>query len=557
MVQHPLRPSIEYADYLPEAMKHNLGGNELATYRNLDVNDPLTANYHGFPEVQRAMLEYEPTAGVVQAAERLAGVMDITPLEYASGLSNELGVSVFLKREDTTPVHSFKVRGAYNKMAQLTEDERERGVLAASAGNHAQGVALSAQLLGLQATIVMPRTTHAIKVKAVSERGAEVVLHGDSYDDAYRYSQQLIDESGPVFIHPFDDEDVIAGQGTVAKEILDELPEVTHIFVPIGGGGLIAGVANYVKNTYPDIKVIGVQSEESMAMKLSIEKGERVTLDHVGIFAEGVAVKNVGALTFDMVREYVDDIISVTNDEITAGQAQFYNETRSVLEGAGALGIAGLQKYADAGLLAKNSVVSAICSGANMDFSKLGYVVERSEIGRGHEALFAIKLPEEPGALLRLCQTVVNGHGITEFKYRKRSDVEAHILVGFSMANLEDKHNFMDKLAGNAYDYVDLSKNDLAKEHLRHMVGGRGENVLNEVMYEIEFPERPGALTDFLESIGTQWNISLFNYRGLGGDTGRVLIGFEDADTAALERLMTKSMNSFARVSDEAASLFL
>jgi threonine dehydratase len=496
-------------------------------------------------------------AETVYAAERLRDIMEPTPLTPAPKFTAELGVPVHLKREDMTVVHSFKLRGAFYMMSRLEPAQRERGVLAASAGNHAQGVALSAQALGIPATIVMPTTTPAIKVEAVRDLGADVVLAGDNYSEAYDHSQALLADSDQVFVHPFDDPEVIVGQGTVGKEILDSLPSTTHIFVPVGGGGLISGVAQYVKSVRPDVRVIGVEPEDSNAMQAAHQAGHPVVLPHVGIFAYGVAVKRVGDETFRLTERYVDELMTVSNDEIAAAVEVFFNETRGILEPAGALAIAAARAYAHTHDVPADSVFVPICSGANMPFRKLQFMAERNEIGSGREALFAIQLHETAGALLKLCKDVVNGHNITEFKYRLKDRDEAHIFVGFNMSDAADKERFIQKLADYDYTFADLSADDFAKEHVRHMVGGGSTAAENESLYEIQFPEKPGALTDFLEALGTNWNISLFHYRGLGGDTGKVLIGFESPDTAALEEVLAKATADFSPVHSMAAELFL
>ena len=529
--------------------------------QTIEPGDPV-GEYRDFEEVQLALIEEErqrlqPVTDTLQAAERLQQIMSPTRLQYAQQLSSEIGVPVYLKREDETAVHSFKLRGAFNKMAQLTEVEKMRGVLAASAGNHAQGVALSAKLLGIQATIVMPDTAPKLKVDAVESLGATVILSGDSYSEAYDHSQEILKESGQVFIHPFDDPEVIAGQGTVGKEILDQQPDVTHIFVPIGGGGLIAGIAQYSKLSNPSINIIGVEPEDSNAMQAAFKKGRPVELPHVGIFADGVAVKKVGELTFDLAAQYVDNIITVDNDEIAAAVEVFANETRGFLEPAGALAIAGARKHAQAMAKPEDAVFAAICSGANSAFRTLNFITERSEYANSREALFAISLPEEPGSLLELCKQAVNGHNITELKYRLNKRDNAHILLGLSMGSIDDKQRFMQKLSELDYTFSDVSKDPAIKDHIRHMIGGRSELCDREMLYEIEFPERPGALIDFLESLESRWNISLFHYRGIGGDTGRVLIGFEDPDVGELEKLLRTASSQFAALSSEAARLFL
>ena len=449
-----------------------------------------------------------------------------TPLQAAPKLSRTLGCQVLLKREDLQPVHSFKIRGAYQKIAGLSEMERQKGVIAASAGNHAQGVALSAQKLGMNALIVMPRTTPSIKVEAVKGFGAEVELVGDNYSEAYEHCLHRIDETGMTFIHPFDDLEVIAGQGTVALEILEQNPEVTHIFVPIGGGGLIAGIAEAVKNQKPDVQIIGVEPTDSCAMHDSVQAGHPVALPHVGIFADGVAVKKVGEHTFQKVVEYVDRCMTVTTDQICAAIKSIFEDTRSIVEPAGALAVAGIA----ASSLPSDAVAVAICSGANMTFERLQFIAERTLLGSGKEALFTVTLKEEPNALKEFCEKVVRDHNITEFNYRLHKRSEAHIFVGVGFSGPEDKQKFTNTMSQNGYDFIDLSDDQIAKEHIRHMVGGISNSTSNERLYTVGFPERPGALHDFLQIVGSSdVNISLFHYRGQGGDVGRVLIGFETA----------------------------
>ncbi len=479
-----------------------------------------------------------------------------TPLHKTAKLSRELGNTVYLKREDLQPVHSFKIRGAYYKIASLNEEERSRGVIAASAGNHAQGVALSARELGIPATIVMPVTTPSIKVDAVKGYGAEVVLAGDNYSEAYEHCQQLIESSGKIFIHPYDDPLVIAGQGTIGQEIIDELPTTSHVFVPVGGGGLIAGVAQAIKHVNPSIKIIGVEPEDSNAMQASLAAEHRVTLPHVGLFADGVAVKQVGNLTFDLVQKHVDEVITVSTDEICAGIKAGFEETRSILEPAGALSIAGMQKYvAQHGTW--NQQLVAICSGANMPFERLQFVAERTLLGSKKEALFVVTLPEVPGALKKFCFEVVNGHNITEFNYRLNEREQARIFVGITVRDEEDKQAFTAKMSRHKYAYTDVSHDDIAKEHIRHMVGGTSDKALHEQLYEIQFPERPRALADFLNALGERWNISLFHYRGVGGDVGRVLIGFEADNRTELERVLKSIGYEFVRADSPAAKLLL
>ncbi len=502
---------------------------------------------------------YHNTMNEVVNQTKQANVYDVaikTPLEKATILSSDLGAQVYLKREDLQPVHSFKIRGAYNKIAHLSRVEKDRGVICASAGNHAQGVALSAQKLGISAVIVMPRTTPAIKVDAVKGYGAEVVLSGDSYSEAFEYSQTLMATSGRTFIHPFDDSLVIAGQGTIGLEILDQLPEVTHIFICVGGGGMLAGIAQYVKALRPDVKIIGVEPDDSNAMQASLAADKRVVLDHVGIFADGVAVKQVGERTFDIAKKHVDEMITVTNDQICAAIKSIYLESRAIVEPAGALGVAGLQKYALENNLSESTCV-AICSGANMTFERLQFVAERTLLGSGKEALFAVTLPEKPGALRAFCSEVIGDHSISEFSYRLNHRSDATIFIGINMRDMKDKAMLNDSLANHGYEFKDLSVDDLAKEHIRHMIGGKSSDAVNEHIYEIIFPERPKALQDFLVTIGDTWNISLFHYRGQGLDTGSVVVGFEAESPELLTAQLKKTGYSYAEITSVSASLFL
>lgn len=466
-----------------------------------------------------------------------------SPLERASKLSTLANCNAYLKREDLQPIHSFKLRGAYNKIVQLSDLERSRGVIAASAGNHAQGVALAAKKLGLSALIIMPRTTPAIKVEAVKQYGAQVELMGDNYSDAADYCRQRAKETQRTYIHPFDDPLVIAGQGTVGKEILEQLPDTTHVFVPVGGGGLIAGVAAYIKSLRPDIEVIGVEPADSNAMQVSIEKGERVVLSHVGIFADGVAVKQVGVHTYEVASRKVDDFIAVSTDQICAAIKTIFEDTRSIVEPAGALAVAGLTHYD----LPRGAHAVAICSGANVTFERLQQIAERTLIGSGKEAMFAVTMPEQPGALQAFCSNIINGHNISEFNYRLRDRSSAHILVGVNVSSVADKRRFMAKMERHGYEHVDLSEDDLTKEHIRHMIGGR-KTALHEHIYEITFPERPGALQDFLRAVGSTYNISLFHYRSAASDSGSVLIGFEASDPQALRHILAKAGFEFEEV---------
>ncbi len=457
-----------------------------------------------------------------------------TPLEEAVTLSRRLGNRVLLKREDQQPVFSFKLRGAYNKMAHLTAAERARGVIAASAGNHAQGVALAAQRLGCQATIVMPVTTPHIKIAAVEARGATVVLHGDSYSDAYEEAQRLQKAGGATFVHPYDDPDVIAGQGTIGMEILRQCQgPLDAIFVAIGGGGLISGIAAYIKRVRPDVKVIGVQPVDSDAMARSVAAGRRVTLSHVGLFADGVAVKQVGRETFRLVREYVDEIITVDTDATCAAIKDVFEDTRSILEPAGALAIAGIKAWS-ARHRAQDRTFVAIACGANMNFDRLRFVAERAELGEEREAIFAVTIPERPGSFREFCALLGN-RNVTEFNYRYADARVAHLFVGVETAGRKAREELLATLRKHGIEAYDLSDNEMAKLHVRHLVGGHAPAAENEILYRFEFPERPGALMRFLDSMSAGWNISLFHYRNHGADYGRVLVGMQVPPKAAGE----------------------
>lgn len=450
-----------------------------------------------------------------------------TPLEESAFLSQLLNNRVLLKREDLQPVFSFKIRGAYNRIANLSEAERELGIITASAGNHAQGVAFSGQKLRIDTTIVMPVTTPAIKIAAVKSFAAKVVLFGDSYSEAAEHCADLVSQSGMVFIPPFDDQLVIAGQGTVADELLRQSAgRIDAVFVPVGGGGLLAGVATFIKELCPNIKVIGVEPVDSDAMAQSLAAGHRVKLDSVGIFADGVAVREVGKLTFEICRQYVDEIILVDVDEICSAVKSVYQATRSIVEPAGALATAGLKKYVRERKVTGQSLV-AINSGANMNFDRLRYVAERTLIGEKQEALFAVTIPEEPGALFRFCREVVGDRNITEFNYRLSGRESAYIFVGVAIEGDQQRKIFREQLTKCGFENIDLTDNELAKTHVRYMVGGRSPDVHGERLFRFWFPERPGALARFLASMSADWNISLFHYRIQGGDFGRVLVGLE------------------------------
>jgi threonine dehydratase len=459
---------------------------------------------------------------------RVYDVAAETPLDHAPRLSHRLENRVMLKREDLQPVFSFKLRGAYNKIAHLSESAARRGVICASAGNHAQGVALAAQRRGIPAVIVMPQTTPSIKVNAVRNLGGEVVLHGDDYDSAYDHAQSIVRDRNLVFVHPFDDPDVIAGQGTIGAEILRQTRgDLDAIFVPVGGGGLISGIAVYAKYLNPKIKIIGVEPVDAAAMHDSMRAKKRVVLDRVGIFADGVAVRKVGEETFRLCREHVDEIVLVNTDEICAGIQDIFEDTRSIVEGAGALAVAGLKKYCALHQWTGKRLV-AVNSGANMNFDQLRYVAERSDVGQAREVLLAVEIPEQPGSFLRFCE-LLGSRAVTEFNYRFGSKERAQIFVGFGISRgREERDEVIASLRGAGYGVTDMTDNEIAKLHVRYMVGGHvNGNVANERLYRFEFPERKGALLKFLQSIGTRWNITLFHYRNHGSDYGRVLAGID------------------------------
>ena len=449
-----------------------------------------------------------------------------TPLEPARSLSKRLGNQVLLKREDTQPVFSFKLRGAYNKMAHLSEAQLKRGVICASAGNHAQGVALAAKRMGCKAMIVMPVTTPRLKVDAVKSHGGEVVLHGDSYSDAYGRALELQAEHGLTFVHPFDDPDVIAGQGTIAMEILRQHQgPIDAVFVAIGGGGLISGVAAYIKAVRPEIKVIGVQTVGSDAMLRSVKAGKRVTLTDVGLFADGTAVKLVGEETFRLARELVDDYIVVDTDAACAAIKDVFQDTRSILEPSGALGVAAIKQYVETHRCKGKTFVAITC-GANMNFDRLRFVAERAEVGEHREALFAVTIPEERGSFKRFCE-LLGPRSVTEFNYRISDSKQAHVFVGVATTNRAESDKLARSFERHGFATLDLTDDELAKEHLRHMVGGRSSLANDERLYRFIFPERPGALMRFLSSMHPGWNISLFHYRNQGADYGRILVGVQ------------------------------
>ncbi|CAB3819356.1 threonine ammonia-lyase, biosynthetic [Achromobacter mucicolens] len=449
-----------------------------------------------------------------------------SPLEAAPLLSQRMSNTMLLKREDTQAVFSFKLRGAYNKMANLSPAARNRGVIAASAGNHAQGVALAASRLGCRAVIVMPTTSPQVKIDAVRRLGGEVVLAGESFSDAYAHAQVLEKKEKLTFVHPFDDPDVIAGQGTVGMEILRQHPgHIDAIFVAIGGGGLIAGVAAYIKQLRPEIKIIGVQTEDSDAMLRSVRAGRRVQLNDVGLFSDGTAVKMVGAETFKLARKYVDDYVVVNTDAICAAIKDVFQDTRSVLEPAGAMAVAGAKQYAAEHNL-KNKTLVAIACGANMNFDRLRFVAERAEVGEMREAVFAVTMPEQRGSFRRFCE-LVGERSVTEFNYRISDADRAHVFVGIQVSSAAEPDKIAANFRRHGFDTLDLTHDEMAKTHLRHMVGGRSALARNELLYRFEFPERPGALMRFLNAMNPDWNISLFHYRNQGADYGRILIGIQ------------------------------
>ena len=484
-----------------------------------------------------------------------------TPLDEAKGLSERLENRILLKREDKQPVFSFKIRGAYNKMAQLSQAQRDCGVVAASAGNHAQGLAMSAKYLGVKATIVMPKTTPDVKVNNVRRLGGKVVLHGDAYDDAAAYAQKLVKEKGMTYVHPFDDPDVIAGQGTVAMEILrQESGPIDAIFVPVGGGGLIAGIAAYVKYLRPETKVIGVECEDSACLKAALDAGKRVTLDQVGIFADGVAVAIIGENTFEVAKKYVDEVITVSTDEICAAIKDIYDDTRSICEPAGALGVAGMKKYV-AREACREKTLIAIDSGANVNFDRLRHIAERSELGEKREAIIAARIPEKAGSFKKFC-SALGKRNITEFNYRYSDDNNAIVFAGIQLTSGGNgRDELLKELRDQAYEVEDLTENEIAKLHVRYMVGGHSpKSLTNEVIYRFEFPERPGALMNFLSKLGGKWNISMFHYRNHGAAYGRVLVGMQvpDSERAQVGEFLSEiGYNYWEETDNTAYKLFL
>ena len=466
-----------------------------------------------------------------------------SPVDHMPLLSKRLGNEILLKREDLQPVFSFKLRGAYNKMVSLSEEERSKGVVAASAGNHAQGLALSALKLGVKATIVMPRTTPQIKVDAVRSRGGKVVLHGDTYDEASSFAKKLVEEKGMVYVHPYDDPEVIAGQGTVGMEILRQVTgPLDVVFVPVGGGGLAAGVAAYIKYVRPEVKVIAVEPEDAACLKLAMEKGRRAILPEVGLFADGVAVAQIGKETFRVLRKTIDGVLTASTDEICAAIKDIFDDTRSIAEPAGALALAGLKKYAEQHDCSGQTLL-AIDSGANTNFDRLRYIAERTEIGEQREAILSVTIPERPGSFKKFCGAL-GKRNITEFNYRFGDDRDAQIFVGISVAaGGGDRQELVETLQKMEYPVADFTDNEMAKLHIRHMVGGhRPAMGKSELLYRFELPERPGALMNFLTKLGNRWNISLFHYRNHGAAYGRVLVGLQadKKERAEIETFLDK-----------------
>ncbi|MFT5578158.1 MAG: threonine dehydratase [Paraglaciecola psychrophila] len=489
-------------------------------------------------------------------AARVYDVAIETPIDPAPQSSRRYNNNILLKREDLQPVFSFKIRGAYNKMIHLSEAELARGVVTASAGNHAQGVAMAATKLGVKATIVMPKTTPQIKVDGVRNRGAKIILHGDTYDEAAVYAQQLVEKKGLVYVHPYDDPHVIAGQGTIGMEILRQISgPLDAVFVPVGGGGLLAGVSAYIKYVRPEVKVIAVEPEDAACLKAAIDKGRRVTLPQVGIFADGVAVATIGKETFRVIRETTDDFVTVNTDEICAAIKDIFDDTRSIAEPAGALALAGLKKYvAEHGLEGKTLV--AIDSGANTNFDRLRYISERTEIGEKREAIFSCIIPERPGSFKKFC-SVLGKRSITEFNYRYADSRQARIFVGVQVtADSSDRQELIADLEAKQYPVVDLSDNEMARLHIRHMVGGHAPaEIQQELLYRFEFPERPGALLQFLSQLGHKWNISMFHYRNHGSAFGRVLLGVQASkqERGALKASFDELQYSYIEETDNPA----
>ena len=462
-------------------------------------------------------------------ASNVYDVAEVTPITKANTLSRQLKNNIFLKREDLQPIFSFKVRGAYNKISKIKKISPDRPVIAASAGNHAQGVAYSAKKLGLKSIIVMPITTPLIKINAVKSLGGKVVFFGDNFDEAYDHAVSLAKKENYSFIHPYDDKDVISGQGTIGKEIIEQTDsKIEAVFVPVGGGGLLAGVGAYIKSENPDIKVIGVEPDDAACLDLAIKNNKRLSLKEVGLFADGVAVKQIGKLTFSLIREWLDDVVTVSVDEMCAAVQDTFQETRTIPEPAGALALAGLKKYTKSKGL-KNRNLIAINSGANLNFDRLGHIVERVQLGENKEVLLSVRIPEEKGSFRSFCK-VLGKRMISEFNYRAEDSEEATIFVACRFNDSKQRTKLLKHLRSKGYSPKDLSENEVAKLHVKHMVGGRAPETVSskgEFLFRVEFPERPGALVDFLDSLSDKWNITLFHYRNQGSAYGRVLVGFE------------------------------
>ncbi|UPW19029.1 threonine ammonia-lyase, biosynthetic [Agarivorans sp. TSD2052] len=484
-------------------------------------------------------------------------IAQVTPLQDMTKLSKRMANHILLKREDRQSVHSFKLRGAYNKIAQLSEQQRQRGVIAASAGNHAQGVAMSAQRLNISAIIVMPTTTPDIKVDSVRAMGADVRLVGDNFDEASHYCKQLAAEHAYTLIPPFDDVDVIAGQGTIGKELLEQDMHLNAVFVPVGGGGIAAGVSVYIKQLMPQVKIIGVEAEDSACLTAALAAGKPTPLERVGLFADGVAVKLVGSETFRLCQQYLDEVITVNSDEICAAVKDIFEDTRAISEPSGALALAGLKAYAQRHKLTDQRL-AAVLSGANVNFHNLRYVSERTELGEKKEAVLAVNIPERQGAYLEFVEHL-GGRAITEFNYRYANDQQASIFVGIRVSNSDKELPLLlERLDSSGYHVANLSDDELAKQHVRYMVGGRPGKRLNERLYSFEFPEQPGALLKFLRTLGSHWNITLFHYRNHGSAYGRVLAGFEfqDSDKQAFTEHLAQLGFDYRDESDNTAYQF-
>ncbi len=498
---------------------------------------------------------------------RVYDVADETPLEKAKNLSKKFENDIWLKREDLQPVFSFKLRGAFNRMSQLTKEELSRGVIASSAGNHAQGVALSASFLKCRAVIVMPLTTPIMKVRAVESHKAEVILFGETYDECYEKALEISKSQNLTFIHPFDDPEVIAGQGTIGLEILRQShtpPE--YIYVAVGGGGLIAGVSAYVKAIWPETKIIGVEPEDACAMTLSLKANKPIELESVGLFADGVAVRKVGKTTFTICQRHVDQMVTVNTDEICAAIKDVFEDTRSILEPAGALAIAGLKKHLVENKLRNKNLVAIAC-GANMNFERLRFVAERAELGEEREAMLAVGIPEKAGSLKLLCESL-GSRSLTEFSYRMSEGKTAQIFLGIEVSDTNDRKLLINEIKGKGFDCHDLSDDELSKVHLRHMVGGRlprsidqiSKGECSELIYRFEFPERPGALMRFVNSMRPEWTISIFHYRNHGADTGRIVIGVlvKDSDIPNWNKFVEKvGYKNWTETENPAYKLFL